>query len=1185
MYLYSYKKNIDNLQGEVRKLKNTRDEVQVRVTAAERNVEGIKQNVKDWQMDVEKTITEAEKLIVEEENHPRCFKGLCPNWITRYKHSKKAFKLKQDDISQLLLQEEKFDRVSHPSIPQEIWLRSNEDYLAFESRTYTEKKVWDSLNDENIYMIGVYGMGGLGKTTLVQEVGRKAEKDKLFDDIVFVEVTENPEIKKIQTTIANKLGLKFQNEREGGSEKANKLYSRMEKKNILLIVDNIWKELDLKSVGIPSEANHGRNKILMTTRNVDVLEKMGSTNNFGMGSLNEDEAWGLFKRMAGSVIQTRELNSLPQDVCKECGGLPIVICAIAKALRNKSRPSEWKVALCELRAPSPTKFGALLEKEYQKIALSYNYLRGDELRETFLICSLMKNNTSISDLFKHVVGLDILEGANLSIEEARDRLDKLVRELKDSCLLLESLGSKQFSMHDVIRAVAITIAYTDHHIFTTRNDIEKEWKDKDKLRKCTKICLLGDNVIRQLWHEELDFPNLEFFYMDMKNSFEIHENLFKKMPKLKVLNLFGNRLSSLPLSLGRLINLQTLCLDYSKIEDFDIIGKLKKLKVLSLQRSSIKELTTEICQLTQLRLLDLSNCWSLQVIVPNEMSKLSQLEELYIKGCPIQWKVEVLEELKGLSQLTNLELDIKDNKMLPKGFFSKELRRYKISIGDWRLGYLRINKDESLRVLEFKFNSTVSLEEFQGIKNVEILAVDVENSIDDFNIMPLFNEKINSDLEKMELVDGNRRIRWHSHSKVLEIKYDVSANIPFELLQRFENLKELQLFRCDQYKELFLPNLPNLEVLNVGYCDRLMSLVSFSASFHNLKKLRVFNCKGLMKLITPSTTRSLMQLREIDITDCMVLEEIVMKEEGIEAAIKFVFPQVTLLKLQSLPKLTAFYLETHTSEWPKLKELVVRNCDKFTSKLMSVQENSKEGELNISNPKSIFLDDKMISDLEKMELKNENREIEWKSKSKSLNISGDKSANIPLGLLQRFENLKELKLRACHQYKELKCLLDLPNLEVLNVSYCDRLMSLVPSSASFQNLKVMTVNYCNGLIKLITLSTARSLVQLREMRIYDCKLLEEVVAKEEGANEVVNFIFPNVTLLELRDLPELTAFYPERHTSEWPKLNKLVVIRCYKFTSKHMSFQENSEEGDLNISDPKSSFLDDKVQISYFIVY
>ncbi|KAJ0080318.1 hypothetical protein Patl1_24249 [Pistacia atlantica] len=248
----------------------------------------------------------------------------------------------------------------------------------------------------------------------------------------------------------------------------------------------------------------------------------------------------------------------------------------------------------------------------------------------------MGNDTSISDLLKHVVSLDILRGANPTMERARNRLNTLVRELKDLCLLLEGSRSKRFSMHDMVRAIAITIAYTDHHVFTERNDIEKQWMDKDKLRKCTKICIPGDDVICKLWHEELDFPNLEFFYMDMNNSVNIHANLFKKMPKLKVLNLFRMQLSLVPESLDLLTNLQTLCLDDSNIKDVAIIGKLKKLKVLSLRNANIEELPIEVAQLTQLRLLDLSNCWRLEVIAPNVISKLSQLEELYVTGCRIQ---------------------------------------------------------------------------------------------------------------------------------------------------------------------------------------------------------------------------------------------------------------------------------------------------------------------------------------------------------------------------------------------------------------------------------------------------------------------------------------------------------------------------------------------------------------------
>ncbi|XP_031286054.1 leucine-rich repeat-containing protein 57-like [Pistacia vera] len=150
--------------------------------------------------------------------------------------------------------------------------------------------------------------------------------------------------------------------------------------------------------------------------------------------------------------------------------------------------------------------------------------------------------------------------------------------------------------------------------------------------------------------------------------FEIPEDFFMVMSKLKVLNLSNMQRLSLPSSLDFLTNLQTLCLDYSEIKDVAIIGTLRKLKVLSLQGSNIKELPTEMGQLTQLRLLDLSNCGQLEFIVSNVISKLSQLEELYIKGCCIQWKVDVLKELKHLSQLTSLEIDIEDNKMLLKDF-------------------------------------------------------------------------------------------------------------------------------------------------------------------------------------------------------------------------------------------------------------------------------------------------------------------------------------------------------------------------------------------------------------------------------------------------------------------------------------------------------------------------------------
>ncbi|XP_044477962.1 probable disease resistance protein At4g27220 [Mangifera indica] len=750
-YLYNYTTNFNNLETEVDKLKSTREEVERKIIAAERNVEVICQNVKKWQDSAQEMIDKAEQLIQEKEqfiqekaNNRRCFKGLCSSFIIHYKQSRKAFKLKQDDIDPLLQQGEKLGPISYQTNPPDLRLRPNEDYLAFESRNSVVKNVWDALNDENVYMIGVYGMGGLGKTTLVEELGRNAEKDKLFEDIVFVEVSESPDVKKIQTTIAKKLGLKFENENK--SEMANKIYSRMKDKNILLILDNIWDSLELdKTVGIPRRVDRGRNKLLFTTRNLDVLKRMDSTNNFEMGILNEEKAWTLFTEMAGSIIQTCELDSLAKDVCKECKGLPIVICTIAKALKYKS-PPHWKCAWQELKAPSPRKYTRYLEKDYAKIALSYNYLSDDELKKTFLISSLMENNTSISDLFRHVVCLDVFDGANLTMEEARDKLDTLVCDLKDACLLLDGFESGQFAMHDVVRAVATTIAYVDHHVFTAKNDVERDWKDRDKLNKCTKIFLPDKStIISQLWPNDLDCPNLEYFYMTntWDSSFKIPEDFFRVMPKLKVFTVDGLWQSSLPSSIDHLKNLLTLCLDNSEVQDFAIIGNLKTLKVLSLRESYIEQFPTELGQLTQLRLLDLSCCERLEVIAPNMISQLTNLEEFYIKGCPIKWKDGVLNELKLLSNLTSLELDIEDNNVLPKTFISKELKRYKITIGD---KYYKDPGSKYLRILEFAYNSSISLKELCEVKNVEVLQMvkssGDEEDLDEKQILPFFNEKV-----------------------------------------------------------------------------------------------------------------------------------------------------------------------------------------------------------------------------------------------------------------------------------------------------------------------------------------------------------------------------------------------------------------------------------------------------------
>lgn len=116
---------------------------------------------------------------------------------------------------------------------------------------------------------------------------------------------------------------------------------------------------------------------------------------------------------------------------------------------------------------------------------------------------------------------------------------------------------------------------------------------------------------------------------------------------------------------------------------------------------------------------------------------------------------------------------------------------------------------------------------------------------------------------------------------------------------------------------------------------------------------------------------------------------------------------------------------------------------------------------------------------------------------------------------------------------------------------------------SFENLQTVFVIRCGNLKSLFPASVARTLLQLKKLSIDSCGV-EAIV--ERGREAVSRLVFPKVTYLKLKALPNLKWFSSGLHTSEWPLLTELDVPECYQveiFSSKFWSFQETVQQTHL----------------------
>ncbi|KAK3000629.1 hypothetical protein RJ639_020342 [Escallonia herrerae] len=121
----------------------------------------------------------------------------------------------------------------------------------FDSRSKVFDDILAALRDGNVTRVGIHGMPGVGKTTMMEQVKRALVEKKESEEVAVAVVSATLEIKSIQRMLANDLGLSDLAKEDDESVRAGLLRHRLKNgKKMLVILDDVWCKLPLEDVGI-----------------------------------------------------------------------------------------------------------------------------------------------------------------------------------------------------------------------------------------------------------------------------------------------------------------------------------------------------------------------------------------------------------------------------------------------------------------------------------------------------------------------------------------------------------------------------------------------------------------------------------------------------------------------------------------------------------------------------------------------------------------------------------------------------------------------------------------------------------------------------------------------------------------------------------------------------------------------
>ncbi|KAL6316977.1 hypothetical protein AAG906_024516 [Vitis piasezkii] len=461
---------------------------------------------------------------------------------------------------------------------------------------------------DDVHMVGIYGIGGIGKTTIAMAFYN--DVSSRFDGSSFLRgVGEKSKggLLELQKKLLEDI-LKCQSPK----------FRKTCMKRVLIVLDDVDELEQLENLAGKIGWYGAKSTIIITTKDTSLLSQHGVNQFYEVKELNREEAielfnWWAFKQ---NIPKPKEdFASLSHRVVEYAKGLPLALKVLG---------------------------GFLLKNTHMKVqnVLKVSYDRLDDIeKEIFLdIACFFKGEDKdfVSRILGRYaeIGIKVLhERCLITISENKldmhDLLQQMGREIvRQECLKEPGKRSRLWDSNDVDSVL-------------TRNTIPSFYgfsleslPTNFKGRNLVELDLIYSSI-KQLWKGNEILDNLKVINLSYSQDLVEIPN-FSSVPNLEILNLEGciNLLKSLPRSISNLSSLQTLYLhNCSKLKGFpEMKDNMENLERHDLSGTAIDKLSSSIGHLKALKHLYLSYGTAIKEL-PASIERLGGLQDLHLSNC------------------------------------------------------------------------------------------------------------------------------------------------------------------------------------------------------------------------------------------------------------------------------------------------------------------------------------------------------------------------------------------------------------------------------------------------------------------------------------------------------------------------------------------------------------------------